>query len=87
MEEARARLSDAGRGTDDLLFALEDGLLLHYAGDPELSNSRFEFVEQRIDDLYTKSITRAALSLVTSDLVLRFEPHGIESFLVNYYRV
>jgi hypothetical protein len=86
LEEARARLSDAGRGTDDLLFALEDGLLLHYAGDPELSNSRFEFVEQRIDDLYTKSISRAALSLVTSDLVLRFEPHGVESFLVNYYK-
>lgn len=86
LEEARARLSDAGRGTDDLLFALEDGLLLHYAGDPELSNARFEFVEQRIDDLYTKSITRAALSLITSDLVLKFEPHGIESFLVNYYK-
>lgn len=86
LDEARARLSDAGRGTDDLLFALEDGLLLHYAGDPDLSNSRFEFVEQRIDDLYTKSITRAALSLITSDLILRFEPHGIESFLVNYYK-
>jgi hypothetical protein len=86
LDEARARLADAGRGTDDLLFALEDGLLLHYACDPDLSNSRFEFVEQRIDDLYTKSISRAALSLITSDLVLRFQPHGIESFLVNYYK-
>ncbi len=86
LEEARARLADAGRGTDDLLFALEDGLLLHYAGDPELSNDRFAFVEQRIDDLYTKSITRTALSLVTSDLVLKFEPRGAENFLVNYYR-
>lgn len=86
LEEARARLADAGRGTDDLLFALEDGLLLHYAGDAELSNSRLEFVERRVDDLYTKSITKTALSLVTSDLVLRFEPRGIENFLVNYYR-
>lgn len=86
LDEARARLADAGRGTDDLLFALEDGLLLHYAGDPELSNSRFEFAEQRVDDLYTKSISRAALSLVTSDLILKFEPRGIDNFLVNYYR-
>jgi hypothetical protein len=86
LEEARARLAEAGRGTGDLLFALEDGLLLHYAGDPELSNARFEFVEGRIDDLYTKSVGRALLSLVTSDLVLRFEPRGIENFLVNYYR-
>lgn len=86
LEEARARLADAGRGTGDLLFALEDGLLLFYAGDHELSNLRFEFVEQRLDDLYTKSLTRAALSLVTSDLVLRFEPRGIETFLVNFYR-
>lgn len=86
LDEARARLADAGRGTDDLLFALEDGLLLHYAGDPELSNVRFEFVDLRVDDLYTKSISRTALSFVTSDLVLRFEPRGIENFLVNYYR-
>ncbi|KPK80451.1 MAG: hypothetical protein AMS25_08835 [Gemmatimonas sp. SM23_52] len=86
LEEARARLAEAGRGTDDLLFALEDGLLLYYAGDPELSNDRFEFAERRVDDLYTESITRAVLSLVSSDLVLRFEPRGIENFLVNYYR-
>jgi hypothetical protein len=85
LETARARLADAGRGTDDLLFALEDGLLLHYAGDPELSNSRFQFVEQRVDDLYTRSITRTAFSLVTSDLILKFEPRGIENFLINYY--
>ncbi len=86
LEEARAILADAGRGTDDLLFALEDGLLLHVAGDPELSNSRFEFAERRVDELYTKSISRAVLSLVTSDLILKFEPRGIENFLVNYYR-
>jgi len=86
LEAARAILADAGRGTDDLLFALEDGLLLHVAGDPELSNSRFEFAERRVDELYTKSITRALLSLVSSDLILKFEPRGIENFLVNYYR-
>ncbi|UCC73357.1 MAG: hypothetical protein JSV86_01980 [Gemmatimonadota bacterium] len=86
LEEARALLADAGRGTDDLLFALEDGLLLHVVGDPELSNQRFEFAEWRVDELYTKSITRAILSLLTSDLVLKFEPRGIESFLLNYYR-
>jgi hypothetical protein len=51
-----------------------------------LSNARFEFAESRIDDLYTKSLTRAALSLISSDLILRFEPRGIESFLINYYR-
>jgi hypothetical protein len=67
LEGARARLAEAGRGTDDLLFALEDGLLLHVAGDPSLSNSRFEFAELRIDDLYTKSISRTALSLIASD--------------------
>ncbi len=86
LDEARARLADAGRGTDDLLFALEDGLLLHVVGDPALSNSRLEFAEQRIDDLYTKSISRTALSLISSDLVLKFEPRGVENFLINHYR-
>ena len=86
LDEARARLADAGRGTDDLLFALEDGLLLHYAGDPELSNVRFEFAGPKIEDLYTRSISRSAFSLITSDLVLRFEPRGVENLLVNYYQ-
>ncbi|UCF19451.1 MAG: hypothetical protein JSU87_16250 [Gemmatimonadota bacterium] len=86
LDAARAVLADAGRGTDDLLFALEDGLLLHVVGDPELSNSRLEFAEQRIDELYTKSISRAALSLISSDLVLKYEPRGIENFLINHYR-
>lgn len=86
VEEARARLADAGRGTDDLLFALEDGLLLHYAGYPELSNARLAFAEARVDELYTKSISRAMLSLVSSDLILRFEPTGIDPFLIHHYR-
>jgi len=51
-----------------------------------LSNVRFEFAEPKIDDLYTKSISRSAFSLITSDLVLRFEPRGVESLLVNYYQ-
>ncbi len=40
LEGARARLAEAGKGTDDLLFALEDGMLLHYLGDYGLSNQR-----------------------------------------------
>ena len=83
---ARDRLADAGRGTDDLLFALEDGTVLHYAGEYDLSNQRFAFAEARVDELYTKSITRAALSLISSDVVLHFEPRGVEPFMVHYYR-
>lgn len=86
LEGARARLAESGRGTDDLLFALEDGLLLHYSGQPELSNERLAFAEVRIDDLYTRSLTKTALSLITSDLVLHFEPRGVEPFLIHYYR-
>ena len=78
LDEARARLADAGRGTDDLLFALEDGLLLHYAGDPELSNSRLEFAEFRVDELYTKSISRAAFSLITSTPALSTHAPGTQ---------
>lgn len=84
--EARARLAEAGRGTDDLLYALEDGLLLYYAGEPALSISRFEFAEGEVEERYTKSITRAALSLIASDLVLQFDPNGLDNFLVNYYK-
>lgn len=86
LEGARDRLAQAGRGTDDLLFALEDGTLLHYAGEYDQSNQRFAFAEGRVDELYTKSITRAALSLVSSDVVLHFQPRGVEPFMLHYYR-
>jgi hypothetical protein len=70
----------------DALYLLEWGLLLHYAGEYARSNEVFERAEILSEDLYTKSISREAAALVTSDLALEYVPKPHEQVLINYFR-
>jgi hypothetical protein len=77
---------DSGDTEDDVLASLERGLLLHYFGRYRESNQVFEQAEIMSEDLYTRSISREAASLLTSDLVLDYVPPPFEQVLINYYR-
>ena len=70
----------------DLLYLLDRGYLMHLAGRWEESNAAFERAEARARDLYTKSLSRGAASLVSNDLALpyRSTPHELQ--FVQYYR-
>lgn len=70
----------------DLLYLLDRGYLMHLAGRWQESNEAFEQAENRAEDLYTKSISRAAASLVTNDLALPYRgaPHELQ--FIQYYR-
>jgi hypothetical protein len=70
----------------DLLYLLERGYLLHLNGQWEESNQVFERAEEVADDLYTRSISRHAAALVTSDNVLPYRGSFYELQLVQYYR-
>lgn len=70
----------------DLLYLLERGYLLHLNGQWEESNLAFESAERRADELYTRSITRNAAALITSDNVLPYRGSFYELQLVQYYR-
>jgi hypothetical protein len=61
------------------------GLLLHYAGRYEESNQVLQRAEAIIDDRYTKSVSLALLSIVTSDRALAWLPSPTERLMVNYY--
>ena len=74
------------RDEGDVLYLLEWGLLLHYAGEYAKSNEVFERAEILSEDLYTKSISREAAAMVTSDLVLDYVPKPHEQVLINYFR-
>jgi hypothetical protein len=74
------------RDEGDVLYLLERGLLLHYAGEYARSNEVFERAEILSEDLYTKSISREAAALITSDLVLDYVPKPYEQVLINYFR-
>jgi tetratricopeptide (TPR) repeat protein len=85
-EAALGEVDKVCRGEDDVVCLLEEGLLLHYAGQYDSSNKVFERAEVRTEDLYTKSISRQAASLATSDLVLEYAPRPFEQVLINYFR-
>jgi len=70
---------------DELLRALYGGLISHYTGAYEGSTHSLERAVDLAEDRYTKRISRATLSLVSSDLVLPYEPSLTERALIHYY--
>lgn len=76
---------DRGEIGDELLRLLHRGLLLHYAGEYEESNEALQRAEVLAEDRFTRSVSRAALSLVTSDRVLAWLPNDTERWMINYY--
>jgi hypothetical protein len=73
-------------GGDGLPYLMELGLVLRYRGELERSNQVFDEAELLVDDLYTKSISKEALALVTSDETIPYDGEMWERVLVNYYR-
>lgn len=76
---------DRGDIGDELLRLMHRGLLLHYAGRYEESNEVLQRAEAIIDDRYTRSVSLALLSIVTSDRALAWLPTDTERLMVNYY--
>ncbi|HEX6938747.1 MAG TPA: hypothetical protein VF158_05000 [Longimicrobiales bacterium] len=79
-------VADEGVAPDDeLLRALYAGILAHYAGAYDSSNAALQRAADLAEDRYTKRISRAALSLITSDNALPYEPGWAERLLIHYY--
>ncbi len=70
----------------DLLYLLERGHLLRIADRYAESNEVFESAELRIEELYTKSISREAFALITTDNLLPYRGLPYEVQFVHYYR-
>jgi uncharacterized protein len=70
---------------DEVLRALYRGVLAYYAGDYEESAATLDTAATLADDRVTKSLSRSALSLVSSDNVLPYEPGRTERLLIPYY--
>src|SRR5690606_8695250 len=70
---------------DDVLHALYEGVLAYYAGDYARSAAVLDAAAHAADDRITRSISRSAMSLVSNDLVLPYEPGRTERLLLPYY--
>lgn len=68
-----------------VLYHLDLGILYHYAGDGDSSTSHFLAAEREIEDLYTKSISLAAASMLLNDNVLPYEGEDFEKVLINVF--
>ena len=68
---------------DRLLYFIDAGMLLHYAGDYDISNAKLHLAEVAAEELFTKSVSRAAASLLLNDNVLEYAGEDYEILYTN----
>jgi len=71
---------------DLLLYHLDKGIIYHYAGQYELSNLSFDKAEDLIDELYTKSISKGAMSILLNDNALDYCGEVYENLYLNIFK-
>ncbi len=85
-DKALETIAEGTGSRDRLLNLLERGLVLHYADRYTESNEVLARAEQLAEDLYTKSVSQGALSLVTSDESIDYRARPYELAMVPYYK-
>jgi hypothetical protein len=70
---------------DDMLRALYRGVIAYHAGDFAESAHVLDAAAALADERMTLSVSRAALSLVSNDLILQYEPSRTERLMIPYY--
>lgn len=85
--EAAEEVREAGKTVygerNRLLYHMDLGMALHVAGDWAASARQLEAADRLGEDLYTKSLSSEAASLVTSDLTVPYAGEEFERILVN----
>ena len=86
-EAALAYLDKKAPDKENLPFLFERGLVAHYADRYEESNAALSRAESISEDLYTRSISKEAAALLTTDLVRPYAGARYERLLSHYYRI
>lgn len=86
-DEALERVRPDGDAApdDELLRLLYEGVAAHFAGRYAESADALDRAAALADDRYTRSVSRGALSLISSDRTLEFRPSRTERLLIHYY--
>lgn len=71
---------------DRVLYYLDKGVISHYAANYQQSNQVLEDADQSMEELYTKSITRAAASLLLNDNILEYSGEVYDNIYVNIFK-
>ena len=70
-----------------LLYHLERGALLHYAGRFVESNEELSVAEELVEDLYTVSLSERTLTMLLNDEVEAYSGEIYERNYLHYYRL
>jgi len=81
LEQARA--SGKFGEKDRFVYFMDAGLAHHYAGNFSASNEKLHLAEAAADELFTKSISRAAASVLLNDNVLEYAGEDYEILYTN----
>ncbi len=71
---------------DRVLYYLNLGMLHHFAGKYAESNRLLTIAENAIETLFTKSISKAAVSLLLNDTVLDYSGEDYEDIYINVFK-
>ena len=71
---------------EKVLFYLDMGMLYHYDGDYVKSNEFLTEAEYAIEDLYTKSVGKAAASMLLNDNALDYFGEDYEDIYLNIFK-
>lgn len=85
-EDAYTYLQKHAPKKPDIPFLFELGVVAHYANRFQESNAAFDEAGDIAEDRYTKSISKEAASLVTSDKLRPYPGTQYERLLSHYYR-
>lgn|GEM_PF-499341 len=85
-ENALKTVEDETGSKDRLLYYLERGIILHYADRHGESNEAFAAAERTAEDLYTKSVSEGAASLISNDNAISYRARPFEMAMVPYYK-
>lgn len=85
-EKAYTNLQKNAPKKPDIPFLFEFGLVAHYANHFQESNAAFDQAGDIAEDRYTKSVSKEAVSLVTSDQMRPYPGSRYERLLSHYYQ-
>jgi len=69
-----------------VLYYLDQGVILHHAGKFQESDSSFDKAESRMEELYTKSVTKTAGMFILNDNTVDYAGEPFERALMNVMR-
>lgn len=85
MQIETARSEKKYQNKDRFIYFIDAGLAYHYAADFGRSNRKLTQAENAADELFTKSITRAAASMLLNDNVLEYSGEDYEILYTNLF--